>query len=313
VLTRHRQTIVRAGAVLALAVTGLGVRSTLAASPSSPSSVVTTDPARILDTRSGLGVAAAGPVGPGSTITVQVTGVGGVPANATGVVVTLTATEASAASFVSAWPSGTPQPTTSVLNFTTGEDIANTVTMGLGTGGKIDLFNSAGTVDLIADVTGYLVPNGAGGGPVGPTSHSVELTAYGALPTGNAGVFAQYGCRSVGALALSGDLSLDLTLPHGATITEVTFRYNDTDTANIQLALTGSSGGFPGTPGPIGLTNAQTQSTGAAGYLTAAITPGGVLPVSDTVRYWVVAVSLGTAVGGTVHQFCGVTVDYTMP
>lgn len=307
----QRHTLVRVGAVIALAATGLGVRGALAAPPSAPSSVVTIDPARILDTRSGLGVASPGPVGAASTISVQVTGVGGVPADATGVIVTLTATEATAASFVAAWPSGQPQPSTSVLNFTAGEDIANTVTMSLGTGGKIDLFNSAGSVDLLADVTGYLVPNGSG--PVGPSSHSVEITAYGAFATGTAGAYGNYGCRSVGGPATSGDLSLDLALPHGATITEVTFRYNDTDTANITFALTGSSGGFPGTPAAVGLTNAQTQSTGAVGYLSAPITPGGVLPVSDTVRYWVVAVSLGTVVGGAIHQFCGVTVDYTLP
>lgn len=307
--TRH--TLVRVGAVIALAVTGLGVRGAFAAPPSAPSSVVTIDPARILDTRSGLGVASPGPVGAASTISVQVTGVGGVPADATGVVVTLTATEATTASFVAAWPSGQPQPSTSVLNFTAGEDIANTVTMSLGAGGKIDLFNSAGSVQLLADVTGYLVPSGSG--PVGPTTHSMEVTAYGAFATGTAGAFGQHGCRRVGGPGTSGDLSLDLALPHGATITEVIFRYNDTDTANITLALTGSSGGFPGTPGPIGLTNAQTASTGAVGYLSATVTPGGVAPVSDTVRYWVVAVSLGTVLGGAIHEFCGVTVDYTLP
>lgn len=306
-----RQSIVRVGAVLALAVTGLGVRGAFAAAPSAASSVVTVDPARILDTRSGLGVASAGPVTAGSTISVQVAGVGGVPADATGVVVTLTATQATDASFVAAWPSGQPQPTTSVLNFTAGEDIANTVTMSLGTGGKIDLFNSAGSVDLLADVTGYLVPSGSG--PAGPTTHSLEVTAYSALATGSAGAFGDFGCRRVGGPGLAGDLSLDLPLPHGATITGVTFRYNDTDTANISLALVGSSGGFPATPGPVGLTDAQTASTGAVGYLTASVTPGGVQPVSSTVRYWVVAVSLGTVVGGAIHQFCGVTVDYTMP
>lgn len=308
----RRQTLVRAGAVLALMATGLGVRGTLAAAPSAPSSVVTVDPARILDTRSGLGVTSPGPVGAASTISVQVTGVGGVPADATGVVITLTATQATAASFVSAWPSGQPQPTTSVLNFTTGEDIANTVTMSLGAGGKIDLFNSAGSVQLLADVTGYLVPNG-GTTPGGPTTHSVEYTAYSALPNGSAGAFGEYGCRRVGGVATAGDLELDLQLPHGAVITEVTFRYNDTDTANMILGLTGSSGGFPGTPGAIGLANAQTTSTGAVGYLTASVTPTGVLPVSDTVRYWIVVVSLGTVSASAIHQFCGVTVDYTLP
>ena len=71
-----------------------GVQTALTAGPSAPSTIVTTDPARILDTRIPIGVPTATPVGPNSTITVQVTGVGGVPANATGVVVTLTAVDA---------------------------------------------------------------------------------------------------------------------------------------------------------------------------------------------------------------------------
>jgi hypothetical protein len=307
--------LARVGVVVALAVTGLGVRSAFAASPSAASSVVTVDPARILDTRSGLGVGNAGPLDGGSTVSVQVTGVGGVPADATGVVVTLTATEATASSFVAAWPSGQPQPSTSVLNFTAGEDIANTVTMAIGAGGKIDLFNSAGSVQLLADVTGYLVPAGTGGGaPGGPTTHSVEYTAYGAMANGFAGQFGDYGCIRVGGNAgQAGDVELDLDLPHGAVITSVDFRYFDNDQANFQMGLTGSSGGFPGTPAPVGLVDAQTQSTGAVGYLTASITPTGVQPVSSTVRYWLVAVSLGVQVNGNAHRFCGATVTYTLP
>lgn len=304
-----------AGVALALGVAGFGMRTAFAASPSAASSVVTVDPARILDTRAGLG--ATGPLQAGQTISVQVTGVGGVPADATGVVVNLTATQASDASFVAAWPSGQPQPSTSVLNFTAGEDIANTVTMAIGAGGKIDLFNSAGSVQLLADVTGYLVPaesGGGGGGPVGPTNHSLEVTAYGAMSNGFGGQYGDYGCIRVGGNAnQTGDVELDLDLPHGAVITSIDFRYFDNDLANFQMGLSGSSGGFPGVPGPIGLVDNQTQSTGAVGYLTASVTPTGVQPVSSTVRYWFVAVSPGVQLAGNAHRFCGATVNYTLP
>src|SRR5688500_17797762 len=63
------------------------------AEPASPSVIVPLEPARILDTRTGVG-APVGKVAPGSTMTLQVTGVGGVPAEATGVVLNLTATVA---------------------------------------------------------------------------------------------------------------------------------------------------------------------------------------------------------------------------
>jgi hypothetical protein len=49
-----------------------------------------TGPTRILDTRTGLGTSAPGPIGPDSFITLQVAGVGDVPANATAAAVTVT-------------------------------------------------------------------------------------------------------------------------------------------------------------------------------------------------------------------------------
>ena len=66
------------------------------------------NPARILDTRSGVGLAS--PVGAASTLSLDVTGVGGVPSTGVGaVVLNLTATQASEATFVTVWPSGLPR------------------------------------------------------------------------------------------------------------------------------------------------------------------------------------------------------------
>jgi hypothetical protein len=136
--------------------------------PVTPTEVVTITPYRILDTRNGTG--ATGQVGAGQSIDVQMAGVGPVPANAVGVVLNLTGTQVSAPTFVTAWPTGTDRPTTSVLNLRPGVDSPNGVIAMLGTDGKISLYNESGSIDLIADVAGYLLPAGAGGqpGPAGP-------------------------------------------------------------------------------------------------------------------------------------------------
>ena len=115
-------------------------------------------PKRILDTREGLG-APLGPLAPGGQVDLQVTGVGGLPANAvSAIVMNVTATDAAQAGFVTAFPSGTRRPTVSNLNLeTTGQTNANLVTVKVGANGKVGLFSSGGT-HLVADVAGYYTP-----------------------------------------------------------------------------------------------------------------------------------------------------------
>src|SRR5262249_56970653 len=85
---------------------------------------------------------------------------------ATAVVANLTAVNASAATYVTAWPSGAAMPTASNLNVVPGQTVPNMVTVGLGTGGHISLFNFAGTTDLVVDVAGWYT---AGFHPVTPS------------------------------------------------------------------------------------------------------------------------------------------------
>jgi hypothetical protein len=136
--------------------------------PSSvPSVVVPLDPQRILDTRQAIGIATTTPVAAEQTITLQVTGVGGVPAGASGVLLNVTVNGAAGSGYVTAYPSGGARPTASVINYSAGEDVANMITATLGAGGAIDLYNAQASAHLIADVAGYLVA-GSGGGTVGP-------------------------------------------------------------------------------------------------------------------------------------------------
>lgn len=108
-------------------------------------------PTRILDTRHG-----AKPVG-GQTVSLPVLGMAGVPQSGVGfVILNLTATDATAPGFVSAWPGGTPQPSTSVINLSdTGQTRANAVFAPVGADGTITLFSQSGT-DLVVDVAGWL-------------------------------------------------------------------------------------------------------------------------------------------------------------
>ncbi|MDP8988341.1 MAG: hypothetical protein M3N11_08355, partial [Actinomycetota bacterium] len=95
-------------------------------------------------------------LGPGASLDLQATGRGGVPAaGVSGVVVTVTATDPTAASHLTVWPTGSPRPVASNLNFTAGRTVANSVFVKTGTGGKVSIFNNSGSVHVIADVVGW--------------------------------------------------------------------------------------------------------------------------------------------------------------
>jgi hypothetical protein len=112
-------------------------------------------PTRILDTRSGNGAPVA-KLGANGTLSLQVTGRGGVPATGVAsVVLNVTVTEASAVSFLTAWPAGAVRPLTSNLNYTAGATVPNLVVVKVGTDGKVNLFNFAGSAHVIADVAGW--------------------------------------------------------------------------------------------------------------------------------------------------------------
>ncbi|MFI8961421.1 N-acetylmuramoyl-L-alanine amidase [Streptomyces sp. NPDC053493] len=123
----------------------------------SGSTHVNTGPQRLMDTREGLGVPKA-KVGASGVVSLQVTGANGIPeTGVTAVVLNVTATNPTAGSFVSVYPGGTTRTSASNLNFTAGQTIPNLVVVPVGADGKVNFYNRAGTVDLLADVTGYFV------------------------------------------------------------------------------------------------------------------------------------------------------------
>jgi hypothetical protein len=125
----------------------------------SGSTYTSVTPYRITDTRTGSNLPNSGDtLGPGGTITVQVTGTGGdsgVPAGATAAALNVTATNTTAPSYVSVYPAGTSQPTVANLNFVAGQTVAGFMMVPLSSGGAVTMFNYAGSADLVVDVDGY--------------------------------------------------------------------------------------------------------------------------------------------------------------
>ncbi len=168
------------GAAVAVSL-GAGSIAVTSASEGASSSFVSITPARILDTRTGVGL--EGPFSSPTPRVLQVTGAVPtadgpatvVPAGATGVVLNVTAVQPTADGFISVRPDGTPgPPTTSNLNFRAGDIIPNAVTVALPSSGRIELtydaFGAPGpTTEVLVDVTGFYVAGGAGEpGPQGP-------------------------------------------------------------------------------------------------------------------------------------------------
>jgi hypothetical protein len=155
-------------------------------------------PSRLLDTRN------SHPVGPNSSVDVQATGQGGVPASGvSAVVVNITATEPTVGSYLTAFPTGTSPPLASNLNFGPGQTIPNLVVVKLGAGGKFSVYNAQGFTHVIADVVGWYSDAGSTNGqrfnalvparildtrtshtPVGPNSGiDVQAAGQGGVPS----------------------------------------------------------------------------------------------------------------------------------
>jgi hypothetical protein len=129
-----------------------------AGSPSVPGAFGALVPSRLLDTRTGNG-APKSAVLAGRTLVVQVAGRGGVPASGVAaVVLNVTVTAPTRSGAVTVYADGSALPSTSNLNFVAGQTVPNLVVARLGADGKVDLHVAgSGSVQLIADVSGYLL------------------------------------------------------------------------------------------------------------------------------------------------------------
>jgi hypothetical protein len=107
-------------------------------------------PARLLDTRTG-----TGPVGANATVTVSVGGAGIVPSTAKAVVLNVTVTNTTTPSYLTVWPDAVTRPTASDLNWVAGQTVPNLVVVKLGANGMVDVYNLAGSTDVVIDVVGW--------------------------------------------------------------------------------------------------------------------------------------------------------------
>ncbi|MBI5090680.1 MAG: DUF4394 domain-containing protein, partial [Actinobacteria bacterium] len=215
----------------------LAVPGTMAAGASQFTPVA---PARLLDTRES-GTKPAG----GSTTQLQVTGVAGVPANATAVVLNTTGTEATADGFVTVYPAGEAQPTVSNHNLTTGQTRANLVTVKVGAGGKVSFFTQSGA-HLIADVLGYYAPPTATSGrftALSPTRLADTRTSGAKLGVGGTVTVPVLGQQGVPATGVSAVL-VNVAGTEAAAPGFVTVYASGTArpaTSNLNLEMTGST------------------------------------------------------------------------
>ena len=122
--------------------------------PSSPTEFVSMNPQRLFDTRDGNG-GRLGPLNAGESWSFAIRGKFGVPAEAVAVAMNLTAVDATAATYVTAWPGGQVRPVASNLNPVPGMAVPNLTIVRLGTAGDVNFFNNTGSVHLLADVVGY--------------------------------------------------------------------------------------------------------------------------------------------------------------
>nr|WP_297425899.1 N-acetylmuramoyl-L-alanine amidase [uncultured Actinotalea sp.] len=168
-------------------VTGAASVPTAPAVPLVPDlTFVPVTPVRVLDTRP-----KAQSLGAGERVDVVVAGVRDIPADARAVAVNVTAVHASATTFVRAWPAGAPQPDASVLNADPSRDAgAAGVVLGVGGERKISLFNNAGSVHLLVDVTGYYTA-----APGAGRAHTSLPQAFRALDTRTGGGVLTSGAR----------------------------------------------------------------------------------------------------------------------
>jgi hypothetical protein len=160
-------------------------------------------PARLLETRSGVGLGtidgtsyALGAREPATITELQITGRAGVPVSATAAVVNVTVTNTAANGYVTLFPCGSAQPLASQLNHGRGVTLSASATVKLSADGRLCAFNLV-DLDLIIDIVGYF-PDGSSFTPVQPAR---LLETRLAQPTGTIdGLFNEVGARDGGSI-----------------------------------------------------------------------------------------------------------------
>ena len=181
-----------AAALLAgtLTIVAVNVGDAASNAPSSLSPIV---PCRLVDTRADQQVGTRGqPIPANTSLTFAVWGTNGecnIPNTATGIATNVTIVNATADSFLTVYPADAVQrPKASNLNWVAGANpTPNQVTVGLSAAGAINVYNLAGSVDVIVDIVGYYSALPAAPAPVAQLPRMIQDTGSKVLMCGAVG------------------------------------------------------------------------------------------------------------------------------
>ena len=243
----HRVRWAAIGAAVAVSVGGGGLLTASATVSTGERAVfVPISPCRVMDTRPATKVGPrVTPLAAKEIHSIDVRGTNGdctIPTDATGLSLNVTVTDGSASSYLTVFPSGAAQPNASNLNWVAGQaPVPNAVNAAIGADGKVSFFNFAGTVDVIADITGYYIDH----------NHDdryalkgLELNFSGAVPA--SGSSAPVNLGTIGGVtvavvcaAVASNNQIRFTVPSGSIQIEGTQVTNSVTT----LVLSSASGG----------------------------------------------------------------------
>lgn len=206
----------------------------LAATPADPNPLtfIAMTPCRVVDTRVGFGFSGAfGPPvlvgGVSRRFPMQSSTTCAIPATAQAYSLNVTVVPPGPLDYLTAYPTGQPQPVVSTLNSLQGFIVANAAIVPGGTAGSIDIFVSNPT-DLVIDINGYYAASFGtkSGGYQFPNASGTPLMTI--APTGNVGI----GTATPGsALDVAGNINMSgnllqngtaiLSLPGGTALSNI--------------------------------------------------------------------------------------------
>ena len=294
------------GAVIAITLGGGGLLSASAAENQSATTTTAIVPVRVVDTR--LDVGAAGPIAARDTVEILLSGTNGIPATATALYLNVTAVGGTNPSFLTVYPSGVSKPETSSLNWVGTGAVANDLLVRIGEGGRISLYNNAGSVQVVIDLLGYVVPadvvpgpkgdpgpvGGTGPtGPVGPTGSTGSSGATGATgPTGLRGPagpssgkpVVSGGVGFVDPLDVAGFVSLGTSTMTAATSTAIASSLPTAGTlSNLNIHLVHSTGSVTATVYVNGTATTMTCTVAAPANVCSDASDTKVVSAGDTI------------------------------
>lgn len=160
-------------------------------------------------------VAVARPrVSAGGTLTVQVAGRAGVPADAAAAVLNVTVTRPRRPGWAVVYPCGAPFPLASNVNYVAGQNVPNLVVTGIGTGGRVCITSNQAT-DLVVDLQGWF-PAGADLHTMTPARLLDTRLTGGRIPAGGDRTIGVAGMAGVPATAAAAVVNLTVTDPLAA-------------------------------------------------------------------------------------------------